>query len=297
MKIKNRVLLIIILCFVMVFTTGCENMNEKKVELAVDNTTAELEAAMKQGCINYYKIIEATDYVSEHAKDVSYSEKERKANVKIVYEIRLGENDDEKGLITISRKSHVYSNAQGRLVEDPTLSSYTEKDFHREGGIYDSTCAGLNSTPWNGKTAKLIKDKNSDYSLSEIANILFIRWLEDFSEWGDNSFIIIDKMQASIGEPIPAFDNEVFGYTKKDIELPDSKNTWLVSVCCGFKILGIGPSLGDEIGGGRAFGNDGLWIDSGYFMNPANNFVLTEWDDCYTFDTVYKIKNYKNSNQ
>ena len=74
---------------------------------------------------------------------------------------------------------------------------------------------------------------------------------------------------------------------------PEAKKTYVFGAACDYTYIGIGPETFDSIatGGGQAFGNNGVRVKaSESFVNTTNGFVLTEWEDFYSMDTISNCK-------
>jgi len=117
--------------------------------------------------------------------------------------------------------------------------------------------------------------------------------MNSFHEWGNNSFIVTDFENVKILGMETAADNPVAGYTKEELTEPEAKKTYVFGAACGYTYIGIGPEAFGSLaaGGGQAFGNDGVKIKaSESFINTTNGFVLTEWEDSYSMDTISNCK-------
>lgn len=59
-------------------------------------------------------------------------------------------------------------------------------------------------------------------SEAEIAELLFKDWIESFSDWGNNAFIITEYENCKVSKLYPPEDNLVAGYKKEDLVYPKS---------------------------------------------------------------------------
>ena len=172
---------------------------------------------------------------------------------------------------------------------------YFDYDLHEENaGTYEETIAGLNCVIWsNDYQPRIEKEQVQGKNTEEIAKILFKDWMNSFHEWGNNSFIVTDFENVKILGMETAADNPVAGYTKEELTEPEAKKTYVFGAACGYTYIGIGPEAFGSLaaGGGQAFGNDGVKIEaSESFINTTNGFVLTEWEDSYSMDTISNCK-------
>ena len=84
------------------------------------------------------------------ADDPDFVEQCKTANTHIVYELRLGDNTGETGLVQMERYSRVEKDESGNLAEIPEDTVYFDYDLHEENaGTYEETIAGLNCVIWS----------------------------------------------------------------------------------------------------------------------------------------------------
>lgn len=209
--------------------------------------------------------------------------------------MRLGNNTGETGLIQMERYSHVEKGESGNFAEIPEDTVYFDYDLHEENaGTYEKTIAGLNCVIWsNDYQPRIGKEQVQGQSTEEIAKILFKDWMNSFREWRNNSFIVTDFENVKILGMESAGDNPVAGYTKEELTDPEAKKTYVFGAACDYTYIGIGPETFGSLaaGGGQAFGNTGVKVKaSESFINTTNGFVLLEWEDSYSMDTISNCK-------
>ena len=150
-KIKSYILCIAMI-FAVVTLLGCHSEENENVKIAEKNLTADLESDLQDGYLNYYKILNAESYTvaPEDIDDPDIAMQCKTANTHIIYELRLGNNTGEIGLIQMERYSHVEKDENGNITEIPEDTAYFDYDLHEEKvGTYEATIAGLNSVVWS----------------------------------------------------------------------------------------------------------------------------------------------------
>ena len=296
-KIHRLYVLLIAVLLIIMLLCGCQSQDHKILAVAEKNLKSGLESDLKNGYLNYYKILKAEIYTpnAEDSDNPDLATQCKTANTHIVYELRLGSNTGETGLVQMERYSHVEKDESGNLAEIPEDTVYFDYDLHEENaGTYEKTIAGLNCVIWsNDYQPRIGKEQVQGQSTEEIAKILFKDWMNSFREWRNNSFIVTDFENVKILGMESAADNPVAGYTKEELTEPEAKKTYVFGAACGYTYIGIGPEAFGSLaaGGGQAFGNDGVKIEaSESFINTTNGFVLTEWEDSYSMDTISNCK-------
>lgn len=297
MNMMKKIFLNILILLIIAVFCGCQSQDSKILTVAEKNLESGLESDLQNGYLNYYKILKAEIYTpkTEDSGDPDFVEQCKMANTHIVYELRLGDNTGETGLVQMERYSRVEKDESGNLVEIPEDTVYFDYDLHEENaGTYEETVAGLKCVIWsNDYQPRVSKEQVQGKSTAEIAGILFKDWMSSFHEWRNNSFIVTDFENVKILGMKTAGDNPVAGYTKDELEYPDAKKTYVFGAACDYTYIGIGPETFDSIatGGGQAFGNNGVRVKaSESFVNTTNGFVLTEWEDFYSMDTISNCK-------
>lgn len=297
MNTMKKFFLSTLILFVIALLCGCQSQESKILVAAEKNLESGLESDLQNGYLNYYKILKEEIHTpkAEDSDNPDFVEQCKTANTHIVYELRLGNNTGETGLVQMERYSRVEKNESGNLVEIPEDTVYFDYNLHEENaGTYEETVAGLNCVIWsNDYQPRIGKEQVQRKSTEEIAKILFKDWMNSFHEWRNNSFIVTDFENVKILGMETAGDNPVAGYTKEELTEPKAKKTYVFGAACDYTYIGIGPEAFGSVvtGGGQAFGNDGVKVmASESFINTTNGFVLTEWEDSYSMDTISNCK-------
>ena len=297
MKTMEKFFLNILILLIIALLCGCQGEDSKILTVAEKKLESGLESDLQNGYLHYYKILKAELYTpnAEDSDNPDLVEQCKTANTHIVYELRLGDNTGETGLVQMERYSHVEKDESGNLVEIPEDTVYFDYDLHeKNAGTYEETVAGLNCVIWsNDYQPRIGKEQVQGKSTEEIAKILFKDWMNSFREWRNNSFLVTDFENVKILGMEPAADNPVAGYTKEELEYPDAKKTYVFGAACDYTYIRIGPEAFGSLtaGGGQSFGNDGVKIKaSESFIDTTNGFVLTEWEDSYSMDTISNCK-------
>ena len=296
-KIHRLYVLLIAVLLIIVLLCGCQSEDSKIFAVAEKNLESGLESDLQNGYLNYYKILKAELYApsAEDADNPDLATQCKTANTHIIYEMRLGNNTGETGLIQMERYSHVEKGESGNFAEIPEDTVYFDYDLHEENaGTYEKTIAGLNCVIWsNDYQPRIGKEQVQGQSTEEIAKILFKDWMNSFREWRNNSFIVTDFENVKILGMESAGDNPVAGYTKEELTDSEAKKTYVFGAACDYTYIGIGPETFGSLaaGGGHAFGNTGVKVKaSESFINTTNGFVLLEWEDSYSMDTISNCK-------
>lgn len=297
MNTMKKNFLNILILLIIAALCGCQSQDSKILAVAEKNLKSGLESDLQNGYLNCYKILKAELYTpnAEDSDDPDLVGQCKTANTHIVYELRLGNNTGETGLVQMERYSRVEKDERGNFAEIPEDTVYFGYDLHEENaGTYEETVAGLNCVIWsNDYQPRVGKEQVQGKSTAEIAGILFKDWMSSFHEWRNNSFIVTDFENVKILGMETAGDNPVAGYTKEELNDPEAKKTYVFGAACDYTYIGIGPETFDSItaGGGQAFGNDGVRVKaSESFANTTNGFILTEWEDFYSLDTISNCK-------
>lgn len=240
---------------------------ESIIQVAVDNQTENMEAALQEESVWGYNIL-AKEYLTSDAPDAEGG----KYNVKLILEIAIGPTPlGDMGAVL--RRSKVELNRDtGAYTEDPDSILYSW-GYNPTG--YSSTLGNLNYNPSHQDyQAKVYKWDVVGKGIEDIALLLCEDWVESFNGWGwgENSFSLAEYRLKGVefksGRLVAGSERYVY---------PDSVHTWFVVPDCRMKMIGVSSRTDDF--GGTAFGNDGVWVDMREFM------VLTEWSDCYTLAT------------
>ena len=111
----------------------CQSQDSKILAVAEKNLESGLKSDLQNGYLNYYKILKAEIYTpkAEDSDDPDLVEQCKTANTHIVYELRLGDNTGETGLVQMERYSRVEKDESGNLVEIPEDTVYFDYDLHR----------------------------------------------------------------------------------------------------------------------------------------------------------------------
>ena len=133
MNMMKKFFLNILILLIITALCGCQSQDSKILAVAEKNLESGLKSDLQNGYLNYYKILKAEIYTpkAEDSDDPDLVEQCKTANTHIVYELRLGDNTGETGLVQMERYSRVEKDESGNLVEIPEDTVYFDYDLHR----------------------------------------------------------------------------------------------------------------------------------------------------------------------
>ena len=100
-KIHRLYVLLIAVLLIIMLLCGCQSEDSKIFAVAEKNLESGLESDLQNGYLNYYKILKAEIYTpnAEDSDNPDLATQCKTANTHIIYEMRLGNNTGEDGLI------------------------------------------------------------------------------------------------------------------------------------------------------------------------------------------------------